>query len=530
LLLLLLAGEVLSCAAVLDLPTVADRVLRIIFSDAAQMVLIMSLLVALVAVLFGSPLLRQDLQDQLGRLRQAQRAAWFLPVHFISFLAFLTLTFPVVWFEVSILPDHPLQWVIALWTLAGLTAMAFWAANALPDRTAQLLLRNGLDVVLAGVAIAIPSIALARLSRFLWEPLGDSTLRAVHWVLCLLYGDVVYNPEDFLVGTPSFSVFISSVCGGYEGIGLNFFFLIIFLWLFRRDMRWPAVLLLFPIGAALMWLSNVLRIVGLIAIGDRMGNDVIADGFHSLAGWFLFGAVSLGMFAGARRLPFFARTAVVTEHVAAPHAALPYLAPFIALLATMMLTQAFSSDFNLLYPLRFLVVAPILWWYRAEYLRWNWRLSWHAPALGAAVFLLWIALELVSTSSSETAVATLLSDLETLPESWRITWIIFRIAGSVITVPFAEELAFRGYLTRRLIATDVEEVPLGKFTWFSFLISSVLFGLLHGRWLAGTLAGMAFGAALYRRRSLGDAIVAHAVSNALIAAMVLFDGRWALWT
>ena len=68
----------------------------------------------------------------------------------------------------------------------------------------------------------------------------------------------------------------------------------------------------------------------------------------------------------------------------------------------------------------------------------------------------------------------------------------FRIVGSVVAVPLAEELAFRGYLTRRLIAADFQDVPLGRLTWLSFLVSSALFGALHGRWLAGILAGMIY--------------------------------------
>jgi CAAX prenyl protease-like protein len=111
-----------------------------------------------------------------------------------------------------------------------------------------------------------------------------------------------------------------------------------------------------------------------------------------------------------------------------------------------------------------------------------------------------------------------------------VVWLTFRVLGSVIVVPLAEELAFRGYLLRKLIARDFENVPLDQFTWVSFIGSSVLFGLLHGRWVAGTLAGMAYAWAVYRRGQLGDAVLAHMTTNALIAACVLLQGRWALWS
>jgi hypothetical protein len=40
---------------------------------------------------------------------------------------------------------------------------------------------------------------------------------------------------------------------------------------------------------------------------------------------------------------------------------------------------------------------------------------------------------------------------------------------------------------------------------------------------------MAYALVLYRRGELGDAIAAHAITNALIAAYVLAIGAWTLW-
>jgi CAAX prenyl protease-like protein len=102
------------------------------------------------------------------------------------------------------------------------------------------------------------------------------------------------------------------------------------------------------------------------------------------------------------------------------------------------------------------------------------------------------------------------------------------VVGSVVTVPIAEELAFRGYLLRRLISADFDELA-PRFTWLSFLLSSFLFGVLHGRWLAGTAAGMLYAWAMYRRGRLADAVIAHATTNALIAADVLILGNWNYW-
>jgi CAAX prenyl protease-like protein len=103
------------------------------------------------------------------------------------------------------------------------------------------------------------------------------------------------------------------------------------------------------------------------------------------------------------------------------------------------------------------------------------------------------------------------------------------VLGSVLTVPIAEELAFRGYVLPKLVAHNFETVRPGQFTWVACLVSSVLFGVLHGRWLAGTLAGIGYTLALRQRGQLADAVVAHMTTNALIAAYVLSQGAWSLW-
>ncbi len=100
----------------------------------------------------------------------------------------------------------------------------------------------------------------------------------------------------------------------------------------------------------------------------------------------------------------------------------------------------------------------------------------------------------------------------------------------MLIVPIAEELAFRGCIIRKLVSTDFEAVAPGHFTWLSFLGSSILFGALHTEWLAGTMAGMIFALAVYRRRgSFSDAITSHSVANGMLAAYVLATGRWFLW-
>src|SRR5262249_9297117 len=211
-------------------------------------------------------------------------------------------------------------------------------------------------------------------------------------------------------------------------------------------------------------------------------------------------------------------------------AAAGYLTPALAIVAVTMVSQVFTAGFDWLYPLRVLAAGGLLLYFwrgqDSSVLRGTW--SWWAVALGVLVFVLWLALE--PRAPTTRMAASLGTDLARLPSHWAAIWLAFRVIGSVITVSLAEELVFRGSLSRRLIASDFERVPLGRFTWTSCLISSVLFGAVHGRWLAGTIAGLVFARALSRRGELTDAVLAHATANALLAAYVLTTGTWSLWS
>ena len=206
-----------------------------------------------------------------------------------------------------------------------------------------------------------------------------------------------------------------------------------------------------------------------------------------------------------------------------------YLAPLMVLLAVSMVTGVFSSGFDWLYPVRVIGTAAAIWFFWRQSmtrldLSQSW--SWSAVAIGVAAFAIWRGLE---WAGGEPDTGNLIpKTLGEMPVGLAGVWMLFRVLGSVVTAPIAEELAFRGYLLRRLISSNFDQLSLPRFTWLSFLVSSVLFGALHGRWLAGTLAGMFYAWAMYRRGKIADAIIAHTTTNALIAADVLIFGTWSL--
>ena len=105
-----------------------------------------------------------------------------------------------------------------------------------------------------------------------------------------------------------------------------------------------------------------------------------------------------------------------------------------------------------------------------------------------------------------------------------------RIAGSTVVVPPLEEVFYRSFLYRYCVKADFRAVPFGQFHPVSFVVTSVIFGLMHpDRWLAGILCGSAYQALVVRNNRLGDAMTAHAITNFLLGIWVVWKNAWSFW-
>ncbi len=452
----------------------------------------------------------------------SSRVPW-VAVHVAAMLLF-TQTSAMV-FDPGAAGAHPAFWVGA-WFLLGAMALVAWGLAFAPGRIG--LPQPGRGQAIVGVALVLGSGAWLSgyLTEALWRPLARYTFSLVGGMLGVMYPQVVSNPEKLVLGTPTFKVAIAPECSGYEGIGLLLSFLTIYLWTFRRELRFPGALALLPIGAIAIWMVNALRIFVLIVIGTSGWPGVALGGFHSQAGWLAFNAVALGFVAILNRGRFF-MTASVPAAEQDDDSTTAYVAPFLVVMASAMVTGVFSAGLDWLYPVRVIAAVWVLWVFRKSYSNLGWTVSWRAIAIGCATFAIWIALVPAGPAGGERWPTA----LQSVPFHWAAAWLALRVVGYTITVPLVEELAFRGYLTRRLMREDFQNLPIGLFSWSSFVISSLLFGALHGvYWLAGTIAGMTFALALYQRRALGDAVLAHATTNGLIAVYVFATGRWSVWS
>jgi CAAX prenyl protease-like protein len=200
--------------------------------------------------------------------------------------------------------------------------------------------------------------------------------------------------------------------------------------------------------------------------------------------------------------------------------------PFLGIMGASLIARAASADFEWFYGIKVIAAVVMLWFFRKSYRDLDLRFGASSLGIGAVVCAMWIALDRFTSIAPSAAPAAFAQ----AALSAQSAWTVLRVIGAVITVPIAEELAFRGFLLRRLADANFESISLKAVRWMPFVVSSLAFGLLHGdRWLAGTIAGMLYAAATLRRGRLGDAIAAHAFTNLLLAAFVLTTGNWQFW-
>jgi exosortase E/protease (VPEID-CTERM system) len=481
----------------------------------------LALVIAAATLLFGGTSLLISFRRAARQVQSVRRWWPFLLLHFAALAAFTWLTGFLL--EGGGKSSEQAGALVVLWVVLALATLGAWLCLLLPPDLWRPLLRHGWVALVLGVAVGAGAWTLGAATQSLWAPLGQATLWVVRGLLSLTGAHLVWEPDDSVIGTSAFSVEVSPECSGYEGIGLIWAFLAVYLWLFRRDLRFPRALWLVPMGTAIMWLANAVRIAGLIAIGTWLSPAAALGGFHSLAGWLIFNLIALALVAFTRRHRFFARTPEAAPSHLVNRATAAYLTPFLVLVGTAMITGAFARELDPLYPLRVLLAAGALWVFRRQYAELRWAWSGSVLAIGILVTAFWLA---TAPLSSESVGA---EEWSSLPALRAGVWLLFRLVGSVVVVPLAEELAFRGYLTRRLIGAHFEDISPGQFTWFSFLGSSLLFGLLHGRPVVGTMAGMLYALALYRRRNLAESVLAHATTNALLVAYALSTGNWSVW-
>jgi exosortase E/protease (VPEID-CTERM system) len=246
-------------------------------------------------------------------------------------------------------------------------------------------------VAFAGASVAVGA---GRLAQEGWNSLSSATLTLSHWFLTLYEPNVLLDNEHRILGVGNFKVQVFGACSGYEGVALIVAFLPIYIWVFRRDLRFPNVLLLLPIGIAAIWVLNALRIAVLVSIGSHVSPAVAVQGFHSEAGWISFLVVTLSSIAVSRKYPSLPRSRSQAARCRAETSgaqASSALLPFMSLMAASILASAFTPHDQWLYAVKVAAIGAALWWFRGAYLPLVSGASLSSVAIGLVVGVVWIA-------------------------------------------------------------------------------------------------------------------------------------------
>lgn len=189
-----------------------------------------------------------------------------------------------------------------------------------------------------------------------------------------------------------------------------------------------------------------------------------------------------------------------------------------------------AQELRWLYAVKIAAVLAALFIYRRSYAELAWRplslaASAVAVAAGLLVFVLWIALD-----AGWMVIGTPAGFIPLNPDG-RVDWLLVavRIAGAALVVPVMEELFWRSFLLRWMVAPDFRGVPPARITLKALAVTVVLFGFEHNQWLAGIVAGIAYSLLYMRSGNLWSPVLAHAVTNGALGVWIVATENWQYW-
>ncbi len=177
--------------------------------------------------------------------------------------------------------------------------------------------------------------------------------------------------------------------------------------------------------------------------------------------------------------------------------------------------------------------GPSVWWCLYASRRWGTgrlvadlgvRFRWSDAGWGPLTWLAALGCEIVVIIVIEIVDIPLVGNTEGIGElDLDRTYVISLLITAVVAAPFVEEMVFRGLMLRGLRSRLGAVAAVG--------VQGGLFGLAHVDPVRGTgnfglvlvlaAVGVAFGGAAYLLRRIGPTIIAHAIFNGIVMAVVL---------
>jgi CAAX prenyl protease-like protein len=192
------------------------------------------------------------------------------------------------------------------------------------------------------------------------------------------------------------------------------------------------------------------------------------------------------------------------------------------------------------YVARTVLVGIALWVFWPQYTKVRWNHWWLGVIVGVVGIFQWVPMQLwLQHLTQGTFVHRLFKPADDPFNPFNAFasptviygFIAIRIIGATLVVPVMEELFWRDWLWRTILApNDFKLAEVGERDWTAYLIVSGAFALVHGNWwLTAIVWALLVGALLIYTRSLGACIIAHGVTNLLLAGYVLYTRDWSFW-
>ena len=217
------------------------------------------------------------------------------------------------------------------------------------------------------------------------------------------------------------------------------------------------------------------------------------------------------------------------------HPAIPWVLPFAIFIALLMAQQAMPAQ--VLVPVWMRLVLPLaaILAFSRPVLRVGPSAPLMSILLGLAVFVIWVGPDAIAPAWRhsflfDNSIVGHPAGSTPAPAQTDPWFLFLRVAVSVVAVPILEELFWRGWLMRWLANRDFTSIPLGTYEVTAFWLVAILFASEHGSfWDVGLLTGIVFNWWMVRTKNLWDCIIAHAVTNGVLAAYVIVGGHWEYW-
>ncbi|HEX8323641.1 MAG TPA: CAAX prenyl protease-related protein [Tepidisphaeraceae bacterium] len=222
-----------------------------------------------------------------------------------------------------------------------------------------------------------------------------------------------------------------------------------------------------------------------------------------------------------------------------------YLLPMGVFMAFTFAGGQWKDFYPFTYVLKTLIVAGLLLALWRSYTRVRWTHLGLGFAVGVVGLVQWVGMEKLFMSVPWMSWTRMTADIRAEAfrpyehfESAAAMWgfIAVRWAGASLVVPVMEELFWRDYLWRTIASpNDYRLQHVGEYDKTAFWGVPLAFAVVHPQWLTAIVWALLVGWLLWKTKSIGACIVAHATTNFLLGAYVLIAwygfGRdeWFFW-